>query len=68
MVAANCVRGGLGSAVVEVVATRHPAHIRMIGFPGFMPTGSADCLFKEFGLTANGIAGAVREVIAARDA
>ena len=64
----HSVRGGLGGAVAEVVATHHPAHIRMLGFPGFMPTGSAAYLFEEFGLTAEGIAGAVREVIAARDA
>jgi transketolase len=64
----HSVRGGLGGAVAEVVATHRPAHIRMLGFPGFMPTGSADYLFEEYSLTTDGIAGAVREVIAARDA
>jgi transketolase len=64
----HSVRGGLGGAVAEVVATQRPAHIRMLGFPGFMPTGSADFLFTEFGLTAEGIAGAVHEVMDARDA
>jgi transketolase len=64
----HSVRGGLGGAVAEVVATHRPAHIRMLGFPGFMPTGSAEFLFEEYGLTTDGIAGAVREVIAARDA
>ena len=64
----HSVRGGLGGAVAEVVATHRPAHIRMLGFPGFMPTGSVDYLFEKFGLTAAGIAKAVREVIAARDA
>ncbi len=64
----HSVRGGLGGAVAEVVATHRPAHLRMLGFPGFMPTGSAAYLFEKFGLTAEGIAEAVREVIAARDA
>ena len=64
----HSVRGGLGGAVAEFVATHRPAHIRMVGFPGFMPTGSAAYLFEKFGLTADGIAAAVREVVAARDA
>ncbi len=64
----HSVRGGLGGAVAEVIATHHPAHLRMLGFPGFMPTGSVAYLFEKFGLTAGGIAGAVREVMAARDA
>ncbi len=64
----HSVRGGLGGAVAEVVAAHRPAHIRMLGFPGFMPTGSAEYLFEKFGLTADGIAGAVREVVAARKA
>lgn len=64
----HSVRGGLGGAVAEVVATHRPAHVRMLGFPGFMPTGSVEYLFEKFGLTADGIVAAVREVIAARDA
>ena len=64
----HSVRGGLGGAVAEVVATHRPAHIRMVGFPGFMPTGSAAYLFEKFGLTADGIAAAVREVVAAKAA
>ena len=64
----HSVRGGLGGAVAEVVASEHPARVRMMGFPGFMPTGSAAFLFEQFGLTPAGIAEAVREVIAARDA
>lgn len=63
----HSVRGGLGGAVAEVVATHRPAHVRMLGFPGFMPTGSVAFLFEEFGLTPDGIAAAVREVMAARD-
>lgn len=32
----HSVRGGLGGAVAEVVATRRPCHMRILGFPGFM--------------------------------
>ena len=64
----HSVRGGLGGAVAEVVAAYRPAHVRMLGFPGFLPTGSVEFLFEEFGLTAEGIADAVHQVIAARDA
>jgi len=61
------VRGGLGGAVAEVVAASSPARVRVLGFPGFAPTGSVRFLFEHFGLTTNGIASAVREVVAARD-
>ncbi len=59
------VRGGLGGAVSEVLSTHKPTHLRVLGFPGFVPTGSVDFLFEHFGLTADGIASAVRDVIAA---
>ena len=64
----HSVRGGLGGAVAEVVGTSCPAHIRILGLHGFMPTGSAEYLFEKYGLTVEGIAEAVREVVAARDA
>ncbi len=63
----HSVRGGLGGAVAEILATHRPAHLRILGFPGFMPTGSAEYLLETYGLSADGIAAAVREVIAARD-
>lgn len=62
------VRGGLGGAVAEVVATSKPAHLRLLGLPGFAPTGSVEFILEHFGLTVDGIAGAVREAVAARDA
>jgi transketolase len=61
------VRGGLGGAVAEVVAMSKPAHLRMLGLPGFAPTGSVEFIFEHLGLTVEGIAKAVREVVAARD-
>lgn len=58
----HSVRGGLGSAVAEIVATRAPCRMRILGFPGFAPTGSAAWLLDHFGLNAAGIAEAVREI------
>jgi transketolase len=62
----HSVRGGLGGAVAEVVAGYRPCPIRILGFPGFMPTGSAKFLFEHFGLTSEGIEKAAREAIALR--
>jgi transketolase len=60
--------GGLGGAVAEQCALHSPVPMTMLGFPGFLPTGSAKWLMEHFGLTVDGIAGAVREAVAARDA
>jgi transketolase len=38
--------------------------MRILGFPGFVPTGSASWLFDHFGLNEAGIADAVRQTIA----
>jgi transketolase len=62
----HSVRGGLGGAVAEVVAGTRPCPIRILGFPGFMPTGSIKFLFERYGLTADGIEKAAREAIALR--
>jgi transketolase len=62
------VRGGLGGAVAEVLAMTHPCPMRILGFPGFAPTGSVEFLFEHFGLTAAGIADAVRQVMARKAA
>ena len=59
-------RGGLGGAVAEVVAGYRPCPVRILGFPGFMPTGSPKFLFEKFGLTAEGVEKAAREAIALR--
>lgn len=61
----HIVRGGLGSAVAEVVVTEHPVPMRILGFPGFCPTGSIDFLLERAGLTAAGIAAAARGVLGA---
>ncbi|MGB3338467.1 MAG: transketolase C-terminal domain-containing protein [Devosia sp.] len=58
------IRGGLGGAVAEVVTANTPVPMRIMGFPGFAPTGSAEFLMEHFGLTEAGIADAVRQTIA----
>lgn len=60
----HSVRGGLGGAVAEVVITSDPVPMEIMGFPGFVPTGSAAWLMEHFGLTEAGIAASVRKVIA----
>lgn len=53
--------GGLGAAVAKVAAEQYHVPVRMVGVPGFAPTGSTSFLLDHFGLTAEGIAGAARE-------
>lgn len=53
-------RGGLGGAVAEHTSATYPVPVQRIGFPGFMPTGSIESLFKEFGLSREGIVSAAR--------
>jgi transketolase len=62
----HSVRGGIGGAVAELTATRAPCPMRILGFPGFLPTGSASWLMEHYGLTPDGIAAAARELISGR--
>ncbi len=63
----HTVYGGLGSAVAEVVVQSCPVPMRCLGIPGvFAPTGSAEFLFEHFGLTAEGIATAARDLLSSR--
>jgi transketolase len=58
------VSGGLGAAVASVVVERQPVPMRILGIRGeFAPTGSAAYLLEHFGLTADGIADAVRDIV-----
>jgi transketolase len=57
------IRGGLGGAVAELTTAHHPVPVERVGFPGFVPTGSVDWLFNEFGLSPEGIAAAARRAI-----
>jgi transketolase len=60
----HIVRGGLGGAIAEVVVSEQPVPMRILGFPGFCPTGSATFLLDRYGLSPAGIATAAREVMA----
>jgi transketolase len=58
------VSGGLGAGVASLVAEHNPVPMRILGIRGeFAPTGSTDFLLDHFGLTARGIADAVRAVL-----
>jgi transketolase len=55
--------GGLGAAVASLLAQHSPTPMRILGVPRrFAPTGSASFLLEHFGLTADGIAAAAREL------
>jgi transketolase len=63
----HTIYGGLGGAVAEIVATSHPAPMRILGIPGvFAPTGSPEFLFEHFGLTPQGIHDAALALIESR--
>lgn len=59
----NILFGGLGSAVAEITAQHCPVPMRMLGLPGFAPTGSTEFLLEHFGLTSHAIASAARELV-----
>jgi transketolase len=51
----HSVRGGLGAAVAEVAVGCCPVPMEIMGFAGFAPTGSAEWLLSNAGLTCAGI-------------
>jgi transketolase len=61
----HTIYGGLGSAVAEVVVRRRPVPMEILGVPGiFAPTGSANFLLDEFGMSPEGIATSAEALIA----
>ncbi len=58
------IRGGLGGAVAEFTSAHRPVPVERVGFPGFLPTGSVDWLFREHGLSPEGIAAAAHRALA----
>ena len=57
--------GGLGAAVATLTAQERPAYLRILGVPrSFAPTGSTAFLLEHFGLTADHIAAAARDIMA----
>lgn len=60
----HSVIGGLGGAVAELLAERCPVPMRRIGMQDrFGTSGDAESLLAHFGLTAEAIAEAVRDVV-----
>ena len=57
------VRGGLGAAIAQLVATHDPVRMRILGVDAFAPTGSTEFLLEHFGLDAAHIAAAARELV-----
>ncbi|MGF0540061.1 transketolase family protein [Agrobacterium sp. ES01] len=61
----HSVYGGLGSAVAEVVVAEAPVPMKILGVPGiFAPTGSAEFLLDEFGMSPEAMATAAEELLA----
>jgi transketolase len=59
----HSVKGGLGGAIAEVVVQNHPVPMAILGVPGiFAPTGSANFLMDEFGLSPQGICDTARQL------
>ncbi|HOA16212.1 MAG TPA: transketolase C-terminal domain-containing protein [Bacillota bacterium] len=59
--------GGMGSAVMEVLAQNYPVPVRMVGVDDrFGESGDPDTLMKAFGLTHVEIAQAAREALKAK--
>jgi transketolase len=57
--------GGLGAAVATLTAEHLPTRLRILGVPrSFAPTGSAAFLLEYFGLTADHIAAAAKDIMA----
>ncbi|HVC88724.1 MAG TPA: transketolase C-terminal domain-containing protein [Gaiellaceae bacterium] len=59
----HSVHGGLGSAVAEAVVAHRPVPMRILGFSGFAPTGSASFLLDHFGLNPAGIHAAATHLL-----
>jgi len=56
--------GGLGSAIAEVVVAESPVPMKILGVPGiFAPTGSAEFLLDEFGMSPAAVATAAKALI-----
>ncbi len=58
------VAGGMGSAVLELLAQNHPVPAKMVGvYDRFGSSGDPDVLMKEFGLVSANIVEAAKQVI-----
>lgn len=60
----HSVRGGLGSAVAEVLAREYPVPVSILGAEDFAESGDLDQLIVKYGFGAENIAKRAKEVIA----
>jgi len=64
----HSVHGGLGGAIAEIVVQHCPVPMKILGVPGiFAPTGSANFLLDEFGMSAEGICDEARVLISSKE-
>ena len=60
----HLIRGGLGSAVAQVVVRRHPVPMEFVGLQDtFAESGTPEELFRAFGLTVEHLLGAIFRVL-----
>jgi transketolase len=60
----HLIRGGLGSAVAQVVARRRPVPMEFVGLEDtFAESGAHEDLFRAYGLTAEHVLGAIFRVM-----
>lgn len=60
----HLIRGGLGSAVAQVVARRHPVPMEFVGLEDtFAESGTPEELFRAYGLTVEHLLGAITRVL-----
>jgi transketolase len=58
------VNGGLGGAVCELLSEECPTLVRRLGAPDeFPPTGSETWILDHYGMSAEGIAHASKEIV-----
>ena len=63
----HLLHGGVGSNVARIVAERHPVPMRFVGLADvYVESGDPDELLEKYGLTADDIAAAAREAVAAK--
>jgi transketolase len=64
----HLLHGGMGSNVARLVAAQHPVPMRFVGLADtYTDSGEPEALLEKYGLTAQDIVTAAREVVAAKE-
>lgn len=61
----HMIRGGMGSAIAELLSQKQPTKMNFIGMEGFGTSAPGDVLMKHYGLDAASIAHKVKEFLKA---